>query len=407
MNIIHFADLHLGVESYSHIDAATGLPSRLIDILASLDRLVGYALNNGTDLVIFSGDAYKNREPTQTHQRELAKRIGQLSEAGVPVLLLIGNHDLPNASGRATSTEIFSTLAVRNVYVSSRPEVLRIETKSGPVQVASMPWVRRGSLLSREDARGLNFEQINERLQAALTSKIAELAGKLDPSIPSVLAAHVWVANAMLGTEKTMTIGQEHTLLISTVASPAFDYVALGHIHRGQVLNEKSPPVVYSGSLARLDFGDEDCEKGFYVVDIETSGTGARRVSYRFHPVENRRFLTVRLTIDANDPSPTDTVVRAIEGKSEAVHDAIVRVHITVPSGIRLNDAEIRNALKPASFSTIAREVQREARVRLGKFSADEMAPLDALKLWLETKQSDSEHAAKLLEYAKALTDEE
>ena len=61
--------------------------------------------------------------------------------------------------------------------------------------------------------------------------------------IPAILAAHVWVMNARAGTEKSMSIGQEHMLLLSSVALPAFDYVALGHIHKGQVLNEQPPNV--------------------------------------------------------------------------------------------------------------------------------------------------------------------
>jgi exonuclease SbcD len=176
VRIIHFADSHLGVENYGHIDPATGMNTRLLDTLSAFDQLVDYVLHNDIDLVLFSGDAYKNREPSQTQQRELAKRISRLSEAGVPVFILIGNHDLPNAMGRATSTEIFSTLGVKNIYVSTRPDVYSIPTRHGTVQVASLPWLRRSALLSREETRNLNFEQINERLQMALSAIVAEYA---------------------------------------------------------------------------------------------------------------------------------------------------------------------------------------------------------------------------------------
>ena len=57
-------------------------------------------------------------------------------------------------------------------------------------------------------------------------------------------------------------------LLISAAAHPNFDYIALGHIHRKQVLNE-NPPMIYSGSLERLEFSDENEEKGFYIIDID------------------------------------------------------------------------------------------------------------------------------------------
>ncbi|UCC17204.1 MAG: metallophosphoesterase, partial [Dehalococcoidales bacterium] len=133
MKIVHFADLHLGVESYGRIDPATGISSRLLDFLAALDQVVDYAIDNTVDIVIFCGDAYKSREPSQTQQREFAKRINRLVTNDIPLFIVTGNHDLPNAVGKATATEIFDTLEIKGVYVSNRPDVYRIETKSGPV----------------------------------------------------------------------------------------------------------------------------------------------------------------------------------------------------------------------------------------------------------------------------------
>ena len=83
MKILHLADLHLGVESYGRIDPATGLSTRLLDFLSALDQVVDYALKNKVDLVLFCGDAYKSRDPSQTQQREFAKRIKRLSESGM------------------------------------------------------------------------------------------------------------------------------------------------------------------------------------------------------------------------------------------------------------------------------------------------------------------------------------
>src|SRR4030042_294062 len=142
MKILHFADLHLGVETYGHINPATGLSSRFLDFLSALDQVVDFALENKIDLVLFCGDAYKSREPTQTQQRELARRINRLSTSGIPIFLLIGNHDLPNAIGKATTTEIFDTLTIKNVYVSNHPDIYRIPTQNGTVQIASLPWLR-------------------------------------------------------------------------------------------------------------------------------------------------------------------------------------------------------------------------------------------------------------------------
>jgi exonuclease SbcD len=410
MKILHFADLHLGVESYGRLDPATGLSTRLGDFLSALDQLVDYSLESGVDLVLFCGDAYRSREPTQTQQREFARRINRLATNGIPVFLLIGNHDLPNAVGRATSTEIFDTLAVKNVYVSNRPQIHTIPTKSGKVQIVSLPWLRRSALLIREETKNLPFDQINQKLQQVLTGVIAAKAKELDPELPAVLAAHVWVAGSKVGSERTMTIGQEHALMLSNVAHPAFDYIALGHIHKHQVLSQ-SPPVVYAGSLERLDFGEAEDEKGFYLVEIgEGEAAGKRAVSFDFHPVVGRRFLTVNATIEAGDVEPTATVLRAIAERADEVKDAVVRLNISLPSGVEgeLRGSDIRNALGEAHYFTIAKDIKREARVRLGGMAAEEIIPLDALKTYLQSREGLSpERARLLLEYGQRLIQEQ
>ncbi len=409
MKIIHFADLHLGVESYGRINPDSGLSTRFEDFLKALDQVVDYALENKVDLVLFCGDAYKSREPSQTQQREFARRINRMSTSGIAVFLLIGNHDLPNAIGRATSTEIFDTLAVKNVYVSSRPSIYKIPTNSGTIQIASLPWLRRGALLSKEETKNLDFDQINQRLQQALTSVINAHIPKLDPGLPSILAAHAWVSSAKVGSESLMTIGQDPVLLLGNVAHPAFDYIALGHIHKQQVMSH-NPPVVYSGSLERMDFGEEEDDKGFYVVEIqEDKEIGKRQVSFDFHPVAGRHFLTINIGIEPPDTDPTSTVLKAIAEQEDKVKDAIIRLQISLPAQTegQLRDNDIRNALKEAHYFTIAKDIKRETRLRLGNWTAEEITPLDALKAYLESKKVASGRAKLLLEYGEKLIQEQ
>jgi exonuclease SbcD len=403
IKIIHFADLHLGVENYGRIDPATGLSSRLGDFLNSLDELVDYALAEKVDLVLFCGDAYKTREPTQTQQREFARRINRLASSDIPVFLLVGNHDMPNAIGRATATEIFDTLTVKNVTVASRPGTFKIQTTGGAVQVSALPWLRRSALLSREDTKNLNLEQVNQRMQEALTQVISSQATVLDPSLPAILAAHVSVGAARAGSESMMAIGQEPVLLLSNIALPAFDYVALGHIHKHQVLAE-NPPAVYAGSLERIDFSEEDDEKGFYVIDIETGQT-SRKVTFDFHPVKARRFLTITVTLGQDDPDPTAKVLDALSHQKENIKNAIVRLNLDLPSQIegQLRYREMQEALKDAHYFTIAREIRRETRIRLGNHSSEEITPLAALKAYLEAQKVPPERQKALLEYGEKL----
>ncbi|MCJ7769177.1 MAG: exonuclease subunit SbcD [Dehalococcoidales bacterium] len=406
MKIIHFADLHLGVESYGRIDPASGLSSRFLDFLSSFDKLVDYTLENKVDLVLFCGDAYKSRDPSQTQQREFAKRIKRLSKGGVSVFLLIGNHDLPNAIGRASTTEIFNTLAVENVYVANRPDIHKVQTQSGVIQIVSLPWLRRSILLADEDSKNLNFDELNKKMQQKLTGIIKNMAKKLDPDLPSILAAHVWVSGARIGSEESMTIGQEHVLLPGSVANPAFDYIALGHIHRHQVLSD-DPPLVYAGSLERLDFGDENDDKGFYLVDIKADKkTGKRQVSYMFQPINGRRFLTINVNIEPQDMEPTATIIKEISRHNVA--DAIARLQISLPqeSEGQILDGDIRNALKDTYYNTITKDIKRQSRLRLGEHSAEDITPLAALKSYLEDKKFSKSYSRLLLKYGEELIKE-
>lgn len=405
VKILHFADLHLGVESYGHLNPATGLSSRLEDFLKVFDEVVEYALENRVDIVLFGGDAYKSREPTPTQQREFARRIGRLAANGVSVFLLVGNHDLPNAIGKATATEIFDTLAIKNVVVSSRPDVYRIDTRGGPIQVASLPWPRRGLLLSKDETKDLSLEQLKQRMEETMTRIVENHAGRIDPGIPAVLVAHVWVTGARTGSEKMTTIGQDHSLLASTLGNPAFDYVALGHIHRQQMLLD-SPPVAYSGSLERIDFSEEDDDKGFYVVDIQSDrGSEGRKTHLEFHRVNARRFVTLNVDIGSEDISPTSTILAEIERQQGEIEGAVVRLQLNLPAASQslLRDADLRNALKDAYYSSISREIKEDARIRLGNMPAGELTPLEALRAWLETRKVPPERASLLLDYASRL----
>ena len=154
MRFLHFSDLHIGVENYGRPDPETGLSTRLGDFLDSLDEVVDCAINENVDLVLLAGDAYKGRDPSQTHQREFAKRLSTLSNAGVPTFILVGNHDLPNAVSRATAVEIFRTLQVPNLYIGDTLQNYLVPTPSGPIQILAVPWPRRGGLLSRDESRG-------------------------------------------------------------------------------------------------------------------------------------------------------------------------------------------------------------------------------------------------------------
>lgn len=405
MRILHFSDLHIGVENYGRVDPDTGLSTRLGDFLDSLDQVVEFALSKSVDLVLLAGDAYKGRDPSQTHQREFAKRLSRLSQAGIPTFLLVGNHDLPAAASRATAVEIFPTLAVPNIYVGSGLRNYDISTPAGPLQVLAVPWPRRTGMLSREDSRELTIGQVREELERRMTEGIGIRALELKPDVPAVLAAHVTVNGATVGTERSMMLGQDHVLLASTLELPQVEYVALGHIHKHQVLRQGPPIMAYSGSLQRVDFSEENDEKGFCVVDLDPSAPRGRRLKdFQFHALAARTFATVEVTVEPQEADPTEVVIQAI--RRVDIADAVVRVRVTLPAeaDAHLRENDIRKALESAHFiASISREIPETRRTRLPPEVEEGLQPAQALALYLESRGVAAERKERLLTIAEEL----
>ena len=437
MRVLHLSDVHIGVENYGrpateadlaalppHFapgadrSAFVGMPTRLLDFLTALDEAVDYALREGVDLVLFSGDAYKSRDPSQTHQREFARRIARLADAGIVVFLTPGNHDLPHVASRAGALDIFPTLRVENVVLGSTLATYRVATRSGDAQVVALPWIRIGGFMAKEETRGLTLEQIKEAVEARITEHLAEEVAQLDPALPAFLCAHVNISGATTASERSMMLGNDHVLGLGTVAIPAFDYVALGNIHKHQVLSQ-NPPVAYAGSIERIDFSEEHEDKGFCVIDVDASKPRGERVTdFRFVPVAARAMLTIDVPARSGE-DPTDATLEAIAkhagsgpstGSGQALEGAIVRVRVSMDAEQEpaFREAAVRQALAPAHYVVgIERNVRRASRTRLGTDEAEKLGPLDALRRYLASKNTSAEREELLVERAEQLLREE
>ena len=404
MKILHYADVHIGVENYSRTDPDTGLSTRLQDFLETFDELVDYAIGSDVHLALFCGDAYKSRDPSQTHQREFAKRIVRLSDAGIPSFLLIGNHDTPHVQGRATALDIYRTLPTPRVTIGDNAVTYLVETDVGPLQIVATPWIRRSQFLAREEMRGLSTFEINEKISDTLTNIIQVQAERLDPDIPAILSGHVTVNDARTSSEQSMMLGSDHVLLRSSVALPQFDYVALGHIHKHQVIGQ-NPHVVYPGSLERIDFGEERDEKGFCVVELDSSmPQGQRMKGFEFRPVNARRFLTIDVKLNADDPSPNLTVADRI-GR-HAIRDAIVKLNIEMPASVEplLSDSEIRASLSDAHYvAAISRQITERPRTRLDGTYSEGLTPSQLLERYLDSRDTPPDRSKELMERGSQL----
>ncbi len=401
IKIMHFADAHFGIETYGKVDPETGLSSRLVDFRRSLDAAIDKALEAGVHIALFAGDAYKTRDPNQTHQREFASCIRRLTDAGVPVVMVTGNHDVPNSRARANAMEIYRTLGIRNVHVLSKPEIVKVDTSAGPVQVAAMPYLLRSNVLSREECKDKTIEEITDLMVGKYVEYIEYLAGKLEPGIPSVLLGHFWIKNARPSSSSAYFNPAEPQVLVSSVANPAFDYVAMGHIHKHQDLNKRAmPPVVYCGSTDRTDFSERNEEKGFVLVEVAKGSA-----SYEFVSVPTRQFVEIEVDADVEDP--TAAVLKAIS--ENEIEDAVVKLkycisHDKLPL---VREPEIREALSPAFMVvSVTRDVTRDTQAIRNRLLTESLDPIKALEMFFDTKEDFRKRKDDLMTYARPLIDE-
>jgi exonuclease SbcD len=408
IRILHFADLHVGMERHGRIDPTTGLNSRVMDFLRRLSDLSAYAIAKDVDMVIFAGDAYKNRDPNSTYRREFSWRIKELADRGIPVVLIPGNHDLPAVSARASSIEVFDTLEVPNVYVFDRDQLVTLQTKRDvPIQIAAVPYPLTSELLSNEEYRSVSLEKLDHLVSEKLEVIIRDLAqqAQKQPDIPAVLVGHFSVDDARMGSERGIMVGRDVVVSRSVLADSAWDYVALGHIHKHQDLNANAhPPVVYSGSIERIDFGEEKEPKGWVVAEIDRGHTTYVFVPH--HQREARRFVTINCDCrEAADP--TDAVIKAILRREVA--DAIVRLRLRLRSDqdAMLNERTIRAALSDSfSIAGIIKEIDWGVRSRLGEVNVEEMEPLELLERYFQISQVPKEQAERLMADAQSIVRE-
>ena len=402
MKLLHFADAHIDMANYGRHDPETGLPLRVLDFLKSLDTIVDTAIAEKVDLVIFAGDAYRDRSPAPTFQREWGKRIIRLSKAGIRTLLLVGNHDLSPALGRANAIQEFETLDIPHVTVLAKPAFLSADELGLPAQVIAIPWVSRSGLVAATDA---GPEEVFTNIEQRLTELVNMWLEKADPALPVIMTAHASVQGAKFGSERTVMLGADLVLPGSLVRDPRLDYVALGHIHKPQDLNENAhPPVIYPGSIERVDFGEADDDKFFIIADITRGNT---KVQWR--KLENiRPFVDRHVTLESPE-NVIGTLMSALPATG-ALEGAIVRLTVDYPRewDTLIDEPALRRYAEGAFEFHIVKRPRIEARIRLpANQTVSSLGPLELLEQFWRTSHAEEVETDTLQKMAKEIIEEE
>ncbi len=400
LRLLHFADLHLGVETHGQFRPELGYSSRVQDFLNAFDQVIETAITERVDAVLFAGDAFKNAEPSPTLQRHFAARIQRLLAAAIPTVLLVGNHDRPRSPSRSTPMDIYAALQLPGIIVASRPDFLRVQTRHGPLQIVALPWMPMRQLLADDELRALPEHEFERRFREIISANVQALLTALDPAHPAVFLAHLTMEGGRFGSERNVLLGNDPLFALDELGldRAPIDYVALGHLHSHQVIH-RQPPVIYAGSIERIDFGEEREEKGFIIVSIEP-GTHPRQVTWEFRPLQTRAMCTVRFEVTSENPM--EQIRSVLERRANELRDAIVRLFVVASperaTAIRTN--EIRRWLLELGATYVAGvvvETERSIRPRVDVTRETRNDPVALLERWVRLRQLSDEFANAVL----------
>lgn len=404
IKVLHLSDIHIG-GGFSHgkINPQTGLNTRLEDFIKTLSLCIDQAIAQPVDLVIFGGDAFPDATPPPFVQEAFARQFRRLADVNIPTVLLVGNHDQHSQGNGGASLCIYRTLAVPGFIVGDTIKTHRITTSNGDIQVITLPWLTRSILLTRPQTEGLSLAQINELLIKRLEPVLEGEIRQLDPHLPTILLGHLMADRANLGAERFLAVGKGFTVPISLLIRPELDYVALGHIHKHQNLNpSNNPPIIYPGSIERVDFSEEKEAKGYVLVEVDKG-----QVNWEFITLPARSFCTIEVDVSESE-NPEATIFKALEKHS--IQDAVVRLIYKIRSEQLelVSNTKLQEILKIAHSYNIRTElVSQLSRPRLPELGVgNQLDPLEALKAYLNNKKDLRDLVGDMLEAAEKLLQE-
>jgi len=190
-------------------------------------------------------------------------------------------------------------------------------------------------------------------------------------------------------------LGSDLVLSGSMVKNPKLDYVALGHIHKSQNLNDGShPPVIYPGSIERVDFGEAKDDKFFVIAEI-TRG----KADFEWRKLEGTRPFIERRAILTSGENVTEFLKFNLP-KPNDMSGAIVKLVVEYPRelDVLIDDSALRKYACDCFEFHLVKKPKVEARVRLPEGqTVSSLSPLDLLEQYFDAaKIRGSEELQKL-----------
>lgn len=293
MKILHTSDWHLGQKFLYN--------SRAEEHQLALDWLKNTIETEQIDCLIIAGDIFDIGNPPNYARRLYYQFLySLLNTCCRHVVITGGNHDSPSMLD--APRELLQAL---NVYVVGaatedvRDEILELKNEEGKIElvVAGVPFLRDRDV--RTSVAGETGLERIAQIQQGITQHYETVAAAVEMykglDIPLIATGHLYAQGAQASDKQdNIYIGDKENIKSDQVPS-IFDYVALGHIHRAQMIG-LDDRIYYSGSIIPLSFSETKDEKVVLIVEFEKD---QRKGAIRFVPLPIfRRLKTITGTLE-------------------------------------------------------------------------------------------------------------
>ena len=276
MRIIHTSDWHLGknLEGISRINEQKQF---LKDFCSIVEE-------NNIDIVIIAGDIYDNSNPKAIAEKMFYDTLKTLSNNGNRIIILIsGNHDSPDrlvaASNLAKDLGIIMVGTPKSIVkegkygcaevFDSTEGFFRLKMKNEVVSVIALPYPSEKNLnealYGDMDEDQENIKSYNDRIKLYFN----KLESKYRDDTINIAISHLFTLGSIEGgSERGIELGGSYIVNGECLPKKA-QYIALGHIHKAQIVQGTNKRARYSGSPLQYNKKEINYEKGCYLIDIK------------------------------------------------------------------------------------------------------------------------------------------
>ena len=292
MKILHTADWHAGKTLRGQ--------DRTPEIKQALQEVAALATEEQVDLILVAGDLFDKKNPGADAEEAVYNFFLSTAKAGIPSVVIAGNHDAPGRLDAVSGVlNLADTRVIGEARVKQQGGAFSLQVGAEVAQVAALPFVSERRIVRYADLLGADAGGWSEKYREGMRKLIVNLTQDFRDDSVNLLMLHTAMDGATLSnSEYTFHCTESYTLSADMLPDNA-SYVALGHIHKPQTI-QNYPEYLgrYSGSLLQLDFGEANTDKYVYIVNARAGKPTELIKEHRI--TSGKRLQNVRIDGDNN-----------------------------------------------------------------------------------------------------------